>query len=87
MSNTDTTTRPDFPIEQFAETGVCPSCEFADSVQSVDHALRWWDGAQVVNGNLSFNGSFEWGEDSVDEHISCWNCGAEWNMPEKVEYR
>lgn len=36
---------------------------------------------------LSFEGGFDWMDDSVDAHISCYECDTEWAEPGKLEYR
>jgi hypothetical protein len=79
--------RPDFPLEAFAVDEACPHCHALDSIQANDHPIRFWKGAQVIDGTLSFGGLSDTTEDGTDEHLDCISCGAEWAMPPEVDYR
>jgi hypothetical protein len=81
----DKQTRETFPVD--LDGSGCPNCGMDGSIQAVEWGLKTWDLIQVESGVAQFDGHFEWTEDSKDEHISCWNCDAEWSMPEKVDYR
>ncbi len=78
------TTRPKFPTN--LDGSGCPNCGAEGTVQSVEWGLKTWDLIGVEAGVVKFEGHFDWSEESRDEHISCWQCGAEWSMPEKVDY-
>lgn len=77
--------REPFPVATF--DGHCPACGELGSVQSVCLAPHYWGGAEVVDGVLTFDGGFDYDDATLDSHIGCQSCGADWAEPEKVEYR
>ena len=78
--------RPPFPVETF--DGTCPACGATDTVHAFCLAPHVWGDATVNDdGVLSFEGGFDWLDDSIDAHIACLDCGAGWAEPDKVEYR
>jgi hypothetical protein len=78
--------RPAFPVETF--DGTCPNCGATNgSIMAASKATHVWGGAQVIDGVLSFDGEFDFLDDSTDEHLYCYECDAEWAQPTKVDYR
>lgn len=81
---TTTNTRPAFPTN--LDGPGCPNCGSQGTLQAVEWGLKVWDFIAVEDGTVKFEGSFDWTEDSRDEHIACWSCGTQWSMPERVDY-
>ena len=81
---TTTTTRPVLDIAKWDEDG-CPDCGSSELI-SVDRTVRFWEGGRVIEGVLCFDGHYEVGDDGTDEHLSCVCCGAEFAIPERVDY-
>lgn len=81
----EATGRIPFPVDTF--DGSCPECGKEGTIQSVCLAPHVWDDARMEDGQLSFEGGFDWLDDSIDPHIACWECDAEWAEPAKVDYR
>lgn len=79
-----TKTRIPFPTH-FDGPG-CPLCHSVGTVQAVEYGRKTWDFLETASGVAQFDGHFDWSEESLDEHIACWNCNAEWAMPERVDY-
>lgn len=87
MFTTPTTTRAPFPVDQFATSSTCPACGSFETIQFIDKPVRFWGNAEVTNGVLSFDGTWDVTDDGDDEHIECWQCGTEWDTPEEMDFR
>lgn len=81
---TTTKTRQPFPTN--LDGPYCPNCGLDGTVQAVEYGRKTWDFIEVETGVVKFEGHFDWTEESLDEHVYCWSCETEWEMPERVDY-
>lgn len=80
--------RPEFPVDD-VEDNVCPSCGHEGSLQYTDVDARFWDFARFDGHDgrtMLFQGEFDWVGDGADDHLTCWNCQAEWKRPATVDF-
>ena len=72
--------RPEFPVE-YADKDECPLCGCEGSIQYNETDVRFWNLAGLDGQTVLFHGEFDWVGDGEDDHLTCWNCQAEWKAP------
>lgn len=79
--------RPTFTPDPSDPTA-CPSCHTGGTVQHVEKVEHYRSVSGIApDGHLLIDGEFDWnGDGAEDEHLSCYACAAEWQLPRNVEY-